>query len=43
MESIQGSLFIDEQDQGPAGYCEKCGGALYAPSLACIRCEREGL
>ncbi len=43
MEHIQGSLFIDEQDQKPAGFCECCGGALYAPSLGCIRCGRDGL
>ena len=40
MEGIQGNLYIDPQDQVPAGYCPHCGGALYAPSLICIRCER---
>ena len=33
-------LFIDPQDQIPACYCPICGGARYAPSLICIRCER---
>ena len=33
-------LFTDPQDQIPACYCSRCGGARYAPSLICIRCER---
>ena len=36
-------LFIDPQDQVPACYCSRCGGARYAPSLICIRCERSSL
>ncbi len=33
-------LYVDIQDQAPVCYCRVCGGARYAPSLACIRCER---
>ena len=33
-------LYVDMQDQVPACYCRVCGGARYAPSLICIRCER---
>ncbi len=40
---IKGTLFIDEQDAVPAGFCTRCGGELYAPSLICSRCERDGL
>ena len=36
-------LFTDPQDQIPACYCARCGGARYAPSLTCIRCERSSL
>ena len=36
-------LFTDPQDQVPACYCALCGGARYAPSLICLRCERRGL
>jgi uncharacterized OB-fold protein len=42
MEKIMGTLYVDEQDEVPAGYCEICGGALYRPSLICIRCRRDG-
>ncbi len=38
LESI---LYIDPQAQVPAGYCADCGGALYSPSLVCLRCGRE--
>ncbi len=34
-------LFTDPQDQTPACYCRRCGGARYAPSLTCIRCGRD--
>lgn len=37
---IQSNLYIDPQAQAPAGYCERCGGELYAPSLICSRCQR---
>ena len=36
-------LFSDPQDQIPACYCQVCGGARYAPSLICVRCERRSL
>lgn len=42
-DAIQGTLYIDPQAQIPACYCPRCGGARYAPSFACIRCERDGL
>jgi uncharacterized OB-fold protein len=41
--SIQPVLYIDTQGEIPAGYCEKCGGALYRESLRCIRCRQEEL
>ncbi len=37
---IEPTLYIDPQTQPPAAFCPVCGGALYAPSLRCIRCER---
>ena len=40
MEQIKSSLFTDPQEEHPAAFCEICGGALYLPSLTCIRCER---
>ena len=43
MSKIRDMLFLDPQDQKPAAYCPRCGGARYAPSLICIRCERDGL
>ena len=41
IERIIGTLFLDEQQEIPAGYCTGCGGALYAPSLRCSRCEED--
>lgn len=38
---IEQVLFSDLQAQIPACYCLRCGGARYAPSLVCIRCERD--
>ena len=38
---IEQILFVDEQAAVPACYCSRCGGARFAPSLVCIRCERE--
>jgi hypothetical protein len=38
--TIEQTLFIDEQAQKPSGFCERCGGELYAPSYVCSRCER---
>ena len=43
IEEIQGTLYTDPQAQVPAGYCPRCGGAVYQPSLTCLRCERRGL
>ena len=37
---LEQTLFFDPQNQIPACYCRFCGGARYAPSLICIRCER---
>ena len=36
---IASTLYIDPQDQPPAGFCPDCGCELYWPSLRCIRCE----
>jgi uncharacterized membrane protein YccC len=38
--TIEQNLYIDPQAQAPAGYCEICGGELYAPSMLCSRCQR---
>ena len=43
MDILEQILFVDPQDQIPACYCGRCGGARYAPSMVCIRCERRGL
>ena len=43
MDILEQILFTDPQDQVPACYCTLCGGARFAPSLICIRCERRGL
>ena len=40
MDILEQILFMDPQDQVPACYCSHCGGARFAPSLTCIRCER---
>ena len=37
---IDKTLFFDPQTVPEAGFCEVCGGALYAPSLVCLRCGR---
>lgn len=34
------TLYIDPQAAAPACFCDRCGGACYAPSLVCLRCER---
>ena len=39
---IEGTLYIDPQQQIPSGFCPVCGGELYAPSLLCIKCEGRG-
>ena len=38
---IEQMLYIDPQMQIPACFCHRCGGERYAPSLVCIRCERD--
>lgn len=38
---VEPTLYVDPQAARPAGYCPRCGGALYLPSLCCIRCERD--
>ena len=43
MDILEQILFTDPQDQVPACYCARCGGARYAPSLTCIRRERSSL
>lgn len=37
---IEPMLYIDPQTAVPACRCETCGGACYAPSCICLRCER---
>lgn len=32
-------LYIDQQENTPAGFCPVCFGELYAPSMICLRCE----
>ncbi len=39
---LEPTLFFDPQAAIPAGYCPRCGGCLYRPSLVCLRCEQEG-
>jgi len=36
--SIKDNRFQDPQDQIPAGYCQQCGGEVYAPGCRCRRC-----
>lgn len=38
--NIRQILYIDSQDQPPAGFCDCCGKELYAPSCICLYCER---
>ena len=38
--SIEQVLYFDPQAVDPAGFCSRCGGCLYRPTLHCIRCER---
>ena len=40
--TIERKLFIDAQAEKPAGYCERCGGEVYAPGRSCARCLRDG-
>lgn len=41
--SMEKVLYFDPQAQPHAGFCRRCGGSLYAPSLRCVRCERRGI
>jgi len=38
---IEQMLYTDPQAAVPVCYCRRCGGARFAPSLICIRCERD--
>ena len=38
--AIEQVLYFDAQAEIPGGFCRRCGGCLYRPSLRCIRCER---
>ena len=40
--SIEQALYVDLQAEAAAGFCSRCGGCLYRPTLHCIRCERRG-
>ena len=40
--TIEPVLYIDPQAAVPDGSCDRCGGALWLPSLRCLRCEMEG-
>ena len=40
---VEQVLYVDQQSLPPAGFCQVCGGELYAPSLTCLRCERRKL
>ena len=37
---IEATLYIDPQAAVPAGFCPRCGGAVYKPSLYCLRCDQ---
>ncbi len=39
-KSIFQPPYPDPQTQPASGFCPVCGGEVYAPSLACSRCER---
>lgn len=40
---IESVLFFDPQAARPGRLCPECGGECYAPTFACLRCERRGL
>ena len=41
METIvEPTLYVDPQAVPRADVCEVCGGSLYLPGLACLRCQR---
>ena len=37
---LESTLYQDPQMQKEAGYCNRCGGEVYAPSQICGRCEK---
>ena len=39
---VEKMLYFDPQQEIPVCYCSRCGGARFAPSLRCIRCEEDG-
>ncbi len=38
VRNIESIRYIDPQEAEPAGFCPRCGGELYEPSLRCIGC-----
>jgi hypothetical protein len=42
-QGIESTLYIDPQAQRIAGFCPRCGGALYAPGYSCLRCREAQL
>ena len=38
LPQIEPTLYIDPQAAIPVGYCQRCGGAIYAPGGECLRC-----
>ena len=40
-QGIEPTLHTDPQAAAVAGWCPCCKGALYAPSLICLRCRRD--
>ena len=40
-QGIEKMLYFDPQQEIPVCWCGRCGGARFALSLICIRCEEE--
>ena len=40
-DGIITAFLWDAQQEIPACYCSRCGGARYAPGFTCIRCQEE--
>ena len=40
---VEKALYFDPQQVPAAGFCRRCGGCVYLPSLRCLRCERSGI
>lgn len=38
--AMEAVLYTDPQTRAPRGFCEKCGGEIYAPEGICLRCQR---